>query len=89
MRVDTSTGPSEEKQIPLDCAIMGFSERAIPLEKGKKKKMPLGELLWKSNIRLTHPAGHIETGAKVNDCTENFQEMVHVILYYCGQSKWP
>ncbi|CAB1431961.1 unnamed protein product [Pleuronectes platessa] len=34
MRVDTCTGPSVEKRIPLDCTIMGFSERVLPLTQG-------------------------------------------------------
>ena len=33
MRVD-STGPSVEKQIPPDCAIMGFSKWVLPLVQG-------------------------------------------------------
>ncbi len=34
MRVDTNTGPSVKKQIPLDCTIMGFSKRVLPLAQG-------------------------------------------------------
>ena len=82
MRGDTSTGPSVEKQIPVDCTIMGFSIQVLPYTQGwlnvsNSQIAALVSLILLDTLKLEHSSVEGLHSLKTN---LDFSEMVQVIL---------